>query len=120
MALDSFLVAVYVLVDDWWYGQGAAACRGPEAWTQPAALAPALAPERDGVRHKGVPRSPNVGCPGAWCADQVRPRFRSTALSSARRDTWRAPALGDTERLQRRAVWVGGPMLGEVIVEFDG
>jgi Transposase DDE domain len=29
MDLDSFLVAVYVLVDDWWHGQGAAARRGP-------------------------------------------------------------------------------------------
>jgi hypothetical protein len=29
MDLDSFLVAVYVLVDDWWHGQDAAARRRP-------------------------------------------------------------------------------------------
>jgi hypothetical protein len=29
MDLDSFLVAVYVLVDDWWHGQDTATRRGP-------------------------------------------------------------------------------------------
>src|SRR5215831_2074661 len=29
MALDSFLVAVYVMIDDWWQAHGAAPRRGP-------------------------------------------------------------------------------------------
>ena len=29
MDLDSFLIAVYVLVDDWWHEQDATARRGP-------------------------------------------------------------------------------------------
>jgi hypothetical protein len=82
MDLDSFLVAVYVVVDDWWHGQHSAAPRGPGR--------PALLSESEVLTLTLVAQ---------W------PRWRSA------RDFWRCaqahlrpyfPALGTQSQFKRR------------------